>query len=381
MDPQSKVVDEPPPRVESDEQQLQQEESTSCCSCFALPVPEAAVRAPQATSLIIRALPAQECAPGKQLSIALIDKLERFHHPKSMAIPVGSPESPVREARPSLLSEEILHNRRYFGKVRNKPQDLAKSFPTKICLRSVCRRFRAIADSDRQLLQDRVVNNVKSEVYTAFKHEQQDRQAHKNEVRGNRGKWTMQALVAVNVLFGFALLVIGASGWDDSCDYPFAKLLLTCGVANICMVSVYLLICVDQSVLWPMDEDEDEEMGWPLHVAGLVIWLCWIVDFTSWIILCMVYRKSSVCDSTLEGAALATVIIRAALIAIQLLLIVAHLRNKIRAENKRKWGGNPFKMGKKSKYLGYDEAQATEDREVEAELQAMGYYNQPGEDL
>eukprot|EP00658_Telonema_sp_P-2_P021352 TRINITY_DN18504_c0_g1_i3.p1 TRINITY_DN18504_c0_g1~~TRINITY_DN18504_c0_g1_i3.p1 ORF type:complete len:198 (+),score=21.80 TRINITY_DN18504_c0_g1_i3:147-740(+) len=194
-----------------------------------------------------------------------------------------------------------------------------------------------------------------------------------------RDRHIIQSLIGINVLHGIAQLVMGIITWDDACDQSFQHLLVACGVANICQVSLYSLVCMDQDTLWPRDEDDDEEMGWPLHVAGFVLWLCWIVDFTSWLAICLLYHRTHHCDSTVEHTALSTVVIRAFLLFLQLLLTIGHVKAKIRAENKRKLGPNPFKVKKGSRYLGeYDEEY---DKEIERELEAMGYYNEPADNV
>ena len=83
----------------------------------------------------------------------------------------------------------------------------------------------------------------------------------------------------------------------------------------------YLLIFFDQDTLFPRDEDDDEEMGWPLYVAGFVLWCCWILDFTSWLIICLLYKKSNTCESLLENSALSTIIIRATLLGMYIYVI------------------------------------------------------------
>lgn len=367
--------DEAPPKQESEKQPLQSE-TPSCCSC--LPVAPPSGRAGGHDASKVRILKDREFEQlqegGRKAHLELLDH-PQVYYPRRKSSSLPSPHSPVKEHRTTLLSEEILIKRGHFDKVRNTTADLVKTFPTKTRLREVCRRFQTVFDGDRQLLGDRIVQTVRGEIYSAVKKQQDETQLRKNESRGNRGKRTMQTLVAVNVLHGLAQLVLGIVNWDEKCDYPFAELLITCGVSNIFMVTTYILLSVEQDVLWPVDEDDDEEMGWPLHVAGFVIWLCWIIDFSAWIILCMVYRKSNSCENALQYSAFSTVVIRSAIIAIQLVLIVLHLRNKIRAENKRKWGTNPFKASKKGKYLGeVDDAEY--ELQVEKELKSLGYGNQ-----
>ena len=46
--------------------------------------------------------------------------------------------------------------------------------------------------------------------------------------------------------------------------------------------TTYLLMCFSKEDLFPEDEDGDEEMGWLLYVAGFVLWICWILDFSAW---------------------------------------------------------------------------------------------------
>lgn len=230
--------------------------------------------------------------------------------------------------------------------------------------RLTCRRFLEVIQPDEA---------TKRKYYESDKKSSLDNVFAIHETRGLRGKYIMQTLVAINVLHGLAQLALGIYTWDDYCDYPFAELLVTCGVPNICMVVVYSLICFEQEELFPVDEDEDEEMGWPLYVAGFVIWICWILDFSAWLILCLVYKKSDNCESELENSALSTVLIRAFLIFLQLALVVLHLRAKIRDENKRKFGHNPIKsfFKRKPKYLGEDD-----DPEI---LEAISLYERTGE--
>jgi len=127
---------------------------------------------------------------------------------------------------------------------------------------------------------------------------------------------------------------------------------------------VYSLLIFTKEELFPVDEDDDEEMGFPLYVAGFVIWICFILDFSAWLILCLVYKKSDRCDSTLKHAGLSTVIIRGAILFTQLVLVVMHLKSKIRDENKRKLGVNPMRsiFKRKAKYLGDND----EDELIEA---------------
>jgi len=249
----------------------------------------------------------------------------------------ASPRS--AKVRESILSTEIL--------VKHFMRTSGLSEEAKM-LRESCYRFKEVIQMDEP---------SKRKYYEQKKASDLDNTFAISDARGLRGKWIMQALIAVNVLHGLVQLVLGVYTWDDYCDYPFSELLVTCGVPNICMVVVYSLIFFSQEELFPVDEDDDEEMGWPLYVAGFVIWICWILDFSAWLILCLVYKKSKYCESTLEDSAFSTVIIRATLIFVQLFLIVWHLKSKIRDENKRKLGHNPIRsiFKRKAKYLGEDD--------------------------
>jgi len=232
-------------------------------------------------------------------------------------------------------------------------------------LRETCCRFREVIQMDEPLKRQYFEQRKGQDLTNTFAI---------NDARGLRGKWIMQVLIAVNVLHGLVQSILGIYTWNDSCDYPFAELLVTCGVPNICMVVVYSLILFSQEELFPVDEDDDEEMGWPLYVAGFVIWICWILDFSSWLILCLVYKRSNICESTLEDSAFSTVIIRAFLIFIQLFFVVWHLKHKIRDESKRKLGHNPIRsiFKRKPKYLGEDD-----DEEM---LAAIALYKSTGQE-
>jgi len=81
-----------------------------------------------------------------------------------------------------------------------------------------------------------------------------------------------------------------------------------------------------------------------MYLVGVMDWLTIMIDFSLWIVMQLLYCDSSLsCDDTLEGMTLATIIIRWFTFTAYLWVAIHHLCDKIRQENKRKFGRNPFK--------------------------------------
>lgn len=311
-------------------------EEDTCCGgcCLCLRVTELQRRSPaQQTKVLI--LPAAQTTPDKSPPwIGRID-VEKLSGKQPMASPRAI------EIRKSVLSCCVFN---HIPSAAIHQREL-KNDEHPAITRLVCKRFwQTLPRSDTA---QRSMYRRRREQDTAFNEQV-------NENRGERGKHIIQGVILVNVLHGIAQTVLAIAFWDKSCEYPFYKFLITCGVPNIVMATTYSLICMSQDDLFPRDEDDDEEMGWPLYVAGFVLWICWILDFSSWMIMSMLLVKTDHCHSDLENATMANVIIRAFLLFMQISLVVWHLKNKVRDENKRKFGVNPMKFLFSKKHFGED---------------------------
>merc|ERR1740117_357310 len=84
-------------------------------------------------------------------------------------------------------------------------------------------------------------------------------------------------------------------------------------------------------------------MGMPLYFVGIINWLSFITDFTVWIVLQMLYFGDVTCESKIKDMTRSTIVIRWVMCVLYVWFLWNHLSDKIRQENKRKFGKNPLK--------------------------------------